>query len=52
MQLLSKLYSVDDAMINEYGAAGGMRSGRKIRSTRRKPAPVPLSTLQIPRDVT
>jgi hypothetical protein len=35
------LYSVDDRMINGYGADGGMRIGRGNRSTRRKPAPVP-----------
>jgi hypothetical protein len=32
--------SVDDRMINEYGADGGMRIGRGNRSTQRKPAPV------------
>jgi hypothetical protein len=38
-------------MINEYGAAGGMRTGRGNLSTRRKPAPVPLCTPQTPYDV-
>jgi hypothetical protein len=31
---------IDD---DEYGAVGGMRIGRGNRSTRRKPAPVPIS---------
>jgi hypothetical protein len=39
-------------MIDDYGAVGGMRIGRGNRSTRRKPAPVPLCTPQIPHDLT
>jgi hypothetical protein len=39
-------------MINEYGTVGGMRIGRGNRSTRRKHSSVPLSPLQIPRDLT
>jgi hypothetical protein len=34
------------------GAIGGMRIGRGNRSTRRKPAPVPLCPPQIPHDLT
>jgi hypothetical protein len=34
------------------GAIGGMRVGRGNRSTRTKPAPVPLCTPQIPYDLT
>jgi hypothetical protein len=41
-------YDDDD----ECGAVGGMLIGRENRSTRRKPAPVPLSPPQIPRDLT
>jgi hypothetical protein len=36
----------------ECGAVGGMRLGRGNRSTRRKPAPVPLCPLQIRHDLT
>jgi hypothetical protein len=32
------------------GAIGGMNIGRRIRSTQRKPAPVPFYPLQIPHD--
>jgi hypothetical protein len=39
---------VDD---DDYGAVGGMRLGRGNRSTRRKPAPVPLCPPQIPHDL-
>jgi hypothetical protein len=37
---------------NDYGAVGGMRIGRGNRSTRRKPAPVPLFPPQISQDLT
>jgi hypothetical protein len=37
---------------HECGAVGGMRIGRGNRSTRRKPAPVPLCQQQIPHDLT
>jgi hypothetical protein len=37
---------------DDYGAVGGMRISRGNRSTRRKPAPVPLCPAQIPHDLT
>jgi hypothetical protein len=37
---------------DECGAVGGMRIGRGNRTTRRKPAPVPLCPPQIPHDLT
>jgi hypothetical protein len=37
---------------DDYEAVGGMRIGRGNRSTRRKPAPVPLFPPQTPRDLT
>jgi hypothetical protein len=37
---------------NDYGAVGGMGIGKGSRSTRRKPAPVPLCPPQIPHDLT
>jgi hypothetical protein len=39
-------------MIDERGAVGGMKIGRGNRSTRRKPATVPLCPPQIPHDLT
>jgi hypothetical protein len=39
-------------MINEYGAFGGIRIDRGNRSTRRKPAPIPLCPPQTPHDLT
>jgi hypothetical protein len=39
---ISKLYSVDDKIINECGAVDGMRIGRGNRSSRRKSAIAPL----------
>jgi hypothetical protein len=36
---------------DEYGAVGGMRIGRGNRSTRRKPALMPLCPPQIPHDL-
>jgi hypothetical protein len=36
---------------DECGIVGGMRIGRGNRSTRRKPAPVPLCSPQIPHDL-
>jgi hypothetical protein len=45
------LYSVDDKLINEYGAVCGMKIGRRNRSTQRKLAPVPIFPLQIPHDL-
>jgi hypothetical protein len=38
-------------MIDEYEAIGGMRIGGEKRSTRRKPAPVPLCPPQIQHDL-
>jgi hypothetical protein len=37
---------------DDCGAIGGMRNGRRNRSTGRKPAPVPLCPPQIPHDLT
>jgi hypothetical protein len=37
---------------DDYGAVGGMRIGRGNRSTRKKPAPVPLCPPQIPHNLT
>jgi hypothetical protein len=37
---------------DDCGAIGGMRIGRGSRSTRRKPAPMPLCPPQIPHDLT
>jgi hypothetical protein len=37
---------------DECGAVGGMRIGKRNRSTRRKPALVPLCPPQIPHDLT
>jgi hypothetical protein len=34
------VYGVDDGVINEYGAGGGIKIGRGNRSIRRKLAPV------------
>jgi hypothetical protein len=45
---VSGLYSVDDMMIAEQEAVGGMRIGRGNRSTGRKATPLPLSPPQIP----
>jgi hypothetical protein len=49
--LIGLLYQprmIDD---DEYGVVGGMRIGRGNRSTRRKPAPVPLCLPQIPHEL-
>jgi hypothetical protein len=35
----------------EYGAVGGIKIGRGNRSTRRKPAPAPLCSPQVPLDL-
>jgi hypothetical protein len=48
--LLYQPRMIDDD--DNYGAVGGMRIGRGNRSTRRKPASVPLSPPQIPHDLT
>jgi hypothetical protein len=46
--LLYQPRMIDD----DSGAVGGIRIGRGNRSTRRKPAPVPLCPPQIPHDLT
>jgi hypothetical protein len=46
--LLYQPRMIDD----DYGAVGGMRIGRRNRSTRRKTAPMPLCPPQIPYDLT
>jgi hypothetical protein len=46
--LLYQPRMIDD----DYGAVGGMRIGEGNRSTRRKPAPVPVCPPQIPHDLT
>jgi hypothetical protein len=48
VDLLYQPQMIDD----DYGAVGGMRIGRRNRSTRRKPAPVPLCPPKIPHDLT
>jgi hypothetical protein len=47
-------YCTSPQMINDddYGAIGGMRNGRGNRSTRRKPALVPLCPPRLPHDLT
>jgi hypothetical protein len=45
-------YLYQPRVIDGYGAVGGMRIGGGNRSTRRKPAPVPLCPPQIPHDLT
>jgi hypothetical protein len=50
--LLLRLYSVDDGMLNDCGAVGGIRIGRGSLSTVRKPAPVPRCPQQAPHDPT
>jgi hypothetical protein len=42
------MIDIDDDDDDECGAVGGMRIGRGIRSTRGKPAPLPLCPPQIP----
>jgi hypothetical protein len=39
---VSKLYSIEDRIMNEHGAVSEKRIGRGNRSTRRETAPVPL----------
>jgi hypothetical protein len=48
-RLIGLLYQPQ--MIDEYGAFCGMKIGRENRSTRRKRAPVPLCSPQIPHDL-
>jgi hypothetical protein len=47
--LLYQPRMIDD---DDYGAVDGIRIGKGNRSTRRKPAPVPLCPPQIPHDLT
>jgi hypothetical protein len=49
---MSRLHSIDDGIINECAAVGGMRIGSGNQSTRRKPAQVPLYRPQISHDLT
>jgi hypothetical protein len=49
---VSKLHSINNRMINECGAVGEMRTGTGYEITRRKPASVPLSPLQILHELT
>jgi hypothetical protein len=48
MLSVSKLYSICDGLINEYGAVSDTKISRGNQSTWRKPAPVPLGPSQIP----
>jgi hypothetical protein len=50
--LFGLLYQPQMTDDDDCGAIGGMRTGRVNRSTRRKPAPVPLRPPQIPHDLT
>jgi hypothetical protein len=43
---------MNDTVISEYGAVGGMRTDGGHQSTQRKPAPVRLCPPQIPHDLT
>jgi hypothetical protein len=47
--LLYQSQTIDDG---DYGEIGGMKNGRRNRSTRRKPAPEPHCSPQIPHDQT
>jgi hypothetical protein len=47
--LLYQPQMIDD---DDYGAVGGMRIGKGNRSTRRKPAPAPLCSPQMPHEQT
>jgi hypothetical protein len=49
---LTGLFYQPRTIDDECGALGGMRTDRRNRSTRRKPAPVPLCVPQIPHDLT
>jgi hypothetical protein len=50
--LFDLLYQPQMIYDHECGAVGGVRIGRGNRSTRRKPAPVPLRPPEIPHDLT
>jgi hypothetical protein len=49
---ISKHRGIHDVLIREYGEISGMKTGRGNRSTRRKPAPLPLCSLQFPFEIT
>jgi hypothetical protein len=49
---VSRLYSADDRMTNEYGKCGSTRSGWRNRSTRKQPAAMPPCPPQIPHNLT
>jgi hypothetical protein len=48
MLSVSRLNSVDQWMINEYDAVGGMRIGRGNRGTGQKPASLPFCATKTP----
>jgi hypothetical protein len=48
----SRLYNVENTMINKYGAVGVMRIDGGSWRTRRKPTPMPLCPTQIPHELT
>jgi hypothetical protein len=51
MLTTSRIYRVFDRRIKENWEVCGIANGRGNRSTRKKPAPVPLLPLQIPPDL-
>lgn len=52
MPFVSKLYSIDDSLINEYGTTGGMKIDRETRNIPRKPSPGLLCPPLNPHDLT
>jgi hypothetical protein len=52
MLLVSKLYNINDGMINECGTDCGMRTGKSSCNSYRKLVPVPNCPLLIPHDLT
>jgi hypothetical protein len=52
MMSVQRLYSIDNRKINDCEEVGGIIIGRGNRNIRRKPAPVPLCSPQIPYDLT
>jgi hypothetical protein len=50
--LLTRLYSINDTMINEYGAVAVMETARSNGSAQRKPSPISFCPSQIPQDLT
>jgi hypothetical protein len=51
MPPMSRLYRIEDKIINEYGVDGRMIIVKVNRSSRRKPAPVSFHPPQIPHDL-